>query len=137
MSNALSDKQKDKLYQWLRAGNAGDLSRLMAARKATNDLDFVVTYTNMTSAEEVTGISLIKPPKAKEVDAELAARIYDLEREQKETVALIWQFAEFVRFPIPQKLIDKYMQDAIAELAIKPSQAKPTICHKHGPNEKT
>ena len=110
MSNSLTKRQDYLLNKWLADGNAGTLSRLLAAEKAKTDLGFPVTYTNMRSAEEVTGISLVKPPKAKEADADLAARIYELERSGRERDQLMFQFAEHIKYKIPQKLVDAYMR---------------------------
>lgn len=115
MSNALNDKQKDALYQWLRSGKAGDLSRKEAAHQVTLELGFVVTYTNMRSAEEVTGISLVKVPEVKR-------------DEDKEYMAsLLINVMHKVGIAIPMRL----HQISLA-MQIKPSAPKPTICHKHG-----
>jgi len=90
MSNSLSDKQKDRLYQWLRGENTSDLSRTMAAEIASDYLGFNVTYTNMRSAEEVTGISLVKPPKAKEsFRTDHEARIAKLESDMAHVVGIL------------------------------------------------
>lgn len=133
MSNSLSDKQKYELYQWLndaatlaciKAAQDGEMSRadVCDIASAKDELGFTVTVTNMKSAEKVTGIYLDKI-KGKKEEADLAARILDLEIEQGYQTSLLRQFAEHIRYPIPQKLVDAY---------IKPVTNKPTFCHKHG-----
>lgn len=117
MKNVLSDAQKYQLANWLMANKDKGFSRASAIFNAFSDLGFNVTYSNMTSAEHTTGVSLVKVPKVKEaVSTDHEARIAKLENELE-------IFKQYCRVPIPESLLASY---------IKPSANKPIFCRKHG-----
>ena len=115
MKNVLSDKQKHQLNKWLEVGPEHGCYQTYqsACNTASLNLDFTVTYSNMKSAEEATGISLVKVKEPKAVNNH-EARIAKLESDM------------FHMVQICRRL------DASENLNIKPSAPKPTICHKHG-----
>jgi len=113
MKNVLSDSQKFKLANWLVENKDKGFSRTSAAWAASSELPFDVTYSNMQSAENTTGISLVKVKEPKKSDTH-EARIAKLESDM------------FHMVQICRRL------DASENLNIKPSAPKPGICHKHG-----
>lgn len=113
MKNVLSDSQKFTLANWLVNNRDEGHTRASACVVASEYLKFTVTYSNMQSAENTTGISLVKAKEPKAVNNH-EARIAKLEND-------IFHLVQICR-----------RLDASENLNIKPSAPKPTICHKHG-----
>ncbi len=128
MKNVLSDSQKYQLAKWLESNKDAGLTRTSACGLATHELLFNVTYSNMQSAEKTTGISLVKVPEVK----------------INEDISTLAECLIYVMHELnvsDQKLLSKIYRlcnlSGIAEFehkvqCIKPSPAKPFICHKHG-----
>ena len=119
--NVLSDKQKHQLNKWLESGDVPEViysKYAYACDAASISLGCTVTYSNMKSAEEATGISLVKAKEPKS-----AKDVASLESVIEEHKIALLDFMAWCRYPIPDKLAESY---------IKPSANKPLFCHKHG-----
>ena len=122
MKNVLSDSQKFKLANWLVENKDKEFSRTSAAWTASSELDFDVTYSNMQSAENTTGISLVKVKEPKAVNNH-EARMAKLEMDMFNLLQIC------IRLDAAE---NRRAHRENENLNIKPSSPKPTICHKHG-----
>jgi hypothetical protein len=112
MKNVLSHKQMHQLNGWVegvgRVGPSEFDTYTVACDTATKCLGFMVTYSNLKSSEDATGISLVK---VKEVRVNnLEARIAKLEND----LASFREYCKGCALPI-----------------IKPGANKPMFCHKN------
>ena len=115
MKNVLSDKQKHQLNKWIEDNAPHGLYQKYsyACDAASSNIGFNVTYSNIKSAEEATGMAIVKVKEPKAVNNH-EARIAKLEND-------IFHLMQICR-----------RLDASENLNIKPSAPKPVICHKHG-----
>lgn len=88
MKNVLSDSQKFKLANWLVANQNIECTRVDACEWASSELNFPVTYSNMRSAENTTGISLVKVKEPKKNDTH-EAKIAKLESDMAHVVQIL------------------------------------------------
>ncbi len=131
MKNVLSHKQMHQLNIWVEGVGPSEFDMYtVACDTATKCLGFKVTYSNLKSSEDATGISLVrvKEVKVKEEKADSAStmmmnRICGLEEATKELRDQLAIFSQWCRVPIPERLKDAY---------IKPSANKPLFCQENG-----
>ncbi len=116
MKNVLSDSQKYRLAKWLEANKDAGHTRTSACNLAANELAFPVTYSNMTSAEHTTGISLVKVPEVKADEDKVFMAV------------LLMQIMRKIDLQVPMQL-HEICRSAVE---IKPNTTMPTFCHKHG-----
>ena len=105
MKNVLSHKQMHQLNIWVEGVGPSQFDTYtVACDTATKCLGFMVTYSNLKSSKDVTGVSLVRAPAPKKIDLE--SRIATLENSHRE---LLESFQQFCRVPIPESLAKKFI----------------------------